>query len=572
MSQIRLLVRPKPSDVMRRTLAILERELTERAGIECTDAPTASLTLELDLQEDIGREGFSIVDGDEDSTLRIIGNDERGLLYGIGKFLRSSTYQPAFSPSQWRGTSVPEKPVRAIYFASHFHNFYHDAPIEEVERYIEELALWGCNTLMVWFDMHHYTGIDDPEAIAMIRRLRRLLSAARSVGMSGGLVGLANEAYSTTPEAVRADWTAGHDGYHTGPGGHYHVEICPSKPGGLDLILQHRRELLEAFRDLPLDYFWIWPYDQGGCTCSECTPWGANGFLKVAEPEAALIRTFFPKAKIVLSTWYFDRFIEGEWAAFAAACKAAPLTWSDYLLADDCGGMADYILQKGVPGNLPLVTFPEISMSANWPWGGFGALPRPIHWQKYWTEVSHLIEGVFPYSEGLHEDMNKVALLQLCWDPSRPVDDILREYAAYEFSLSGADDVLQAAHLMESIAVQTCANKEGFRQAASGEAVELYTMPGVERVADACFELVLQAGQTMSEQAQTRWRWRMFWLRAALMKELHDSGMKATPTSESYFSELTTLYHAQNAEDAVCLPSVHRMMTYDASDATAGQT
>ena len=36
-----------------------------------------------------------------------------------------------------------------------------------MNRYVEELALWGCNTLAVWFDLHHYHGIDDPEARAM---------------------------------------------------------------------------------------------------------------------------------------------------------------------------------------------------------------------------------------------------------------------------------------------------------------------------------------------------------------------------------------------------------------------
>jgi len=53
--------------------------------------------------------------------------------------------------------------VRAVNFATHFHNFYHDAPVEEVQRYVEELALWGRNVLVARFDMHHDTGIDVPK-------------------------------------------------------------------------------------------------------------------------------------------------------------------------------------------------------------------------------------------------------------------------------------------------------------------------------------------------------------------------------------------------------------------------
>ena len=91
---------------------------------------------------------------------------------------------------------------------------------------MEELALWGTNTLCVWFDMHHFNGIGDPAAQAMLKRLNAVLGAARRIGMKTAAVFLANEAYANSPESVRADWTAGHDGYFREPGGHYHVDLC----------------------------------------------------------------------------------------------------------------------------------------------------------------------------------------------------------------------------------------------------------------------------------------------------------------------------------------------------------
>jgi hypothetical protein len=39
-------------------------------------------------------------------------------------------------------------------------------------------------------------------------------------------------------------------------------------------------------KGISLGFIVMWPYDQGGCTCSHCAPWGTNGFLKVAEPLA----------------------------------------------------------------------------------------------------------------------------------------------------------------------------------------------------------------------------------------------------------------------------------------------
>ena len=61
----------------------------------------------------IGTEGFRIVDG-ENGSIRIIGNDELGLLYGVGKAAahEPNTTKAEWTPGTWRGTSVPVCPVR----------------------------------------------------------------------------------------------------------------------------------------------------------------------------------------------------------------------------------------------------------------------------------------------------------------------------------------------------------------------------------------------------------------------------------------------------------------------------
>lgn len=82
------------------------------------------------------------------------------------------------------------------------------------------------------------------------------------------LLVLANEALAGSPEELRVDWTSGHDGYCAELKGHYRVELCPNKPGSMELILEWKREVFQTFSDIKLDYVWIWPYDQGGCTCS----------------------------------------------------------------------------------------------------------------------------------------------------------------------------------------------------------------------------------------------------------------------------------------------------------------
>ena len=191
---IRLQLTDTESPLVRTIGDIFRRQVADRCGASLIDEGEADLVAEFDVQPGIGREGFRI-EAPEPAAIRITGNDHRGLLYGVGKFLRMSRYrEQEFIPAAWTGVEVPEKEVRGAYFATHYQNFYHAAPMEEIERYVQDLALWGVNTLVVWFDMRSYSGINDPDAQAMIQRLRAILQAGRDVGMSLGMPVLANEA------------------------------------------------------------------------------------------------------------------------------------------------------------------------------------------------------------------------------------------------------------------------------------------------------------------------------------------------------------------------------------------
>ena len=111
-----------------------------RSGIQATLNKKADCSVDLEIAKGIGTEGYRIEDVSR-GRVRILAEDGRGLLYGGGKFLRTNTYhQGSFRLGNWRGTSLPEKKVRSIYFATHWFNFYHEAPIEKIERYAEDLA------------------------------------------------------------------------------------------------------------------------------------------------------------------------------------------------------------------------------------------------------------------------------------------------------------------------------------------------------------------------------------------------------------------------------------------------
>ena len=531
--------------LVKRAAAIVEREILERTGLASLEQ-AGTVDVALAVEAGIGKEGFRIEAG-PGGSVRIVGNDERGVLYGVGRFLRGCRFGAGeFVASGWRGTSVPEKPVRAMYFATHFHNFYHDAPLAEVERYIEQLALWGCNTLSVWYDMHHYNGLEDPRAQAMIKRLRGLLKAANDVGMGAGLTTLANEAYANSPVAMRAQDTGC---------GFYHVELCPNQPGAMELLLQWRQEMLDAFADLNIENVWIWPYDQGGCSCEKCRPWGANGFLKIAEPVARLVREAFPQAAIVLSTWCFDyKFPGEEYAGLAQAFTHKP-DWVDYLMVDSHGAFPQYVLDHGAPGGLPMLNFPEISMWGMWPWGGFGANPGLQRFQGIWDQCKDLLSGGFPYSEGIFEDLNKVLCLQWYWQADRQAPEIVREYAAYEFGPEVADTVVAATQAMEAAHGHPLPLANAKMALAAGtEPVPL--LPADVAAAKARPALLAEIEGKLTDQARQSWRWRILRLREELDLELAASGGAMTAHADECFRELTQIYHAQQAEYSVMPPSV----------------
>ena len=551
------------SPLVLKAAEMLKRHVKERTGIEVATAPKGQIIL--DIRPGIGVQGFAIEDA-PGGAVALVGNDARGLIYGVGKFLRTSRFDDGcFTPSAWRGTSVPKRPVRGIYFASHFFNFYHAAPIEKVQRYVEELALWGCNTLAVWFDMHHFNGMPDPAAKEMVQRLRAILQAANSVGISGALTTLANEGYNDSPEHLRADWTAGHDGYTSPPGGHYHREVCPQVEGGLEYILKTRREMLSAFADLNIEYVWIWPYDQGGCTCKRCTPWGGNGLLKCAKPYAKLVRELMPAAKVVLSTWYFDHFIKGEWEAFAREVGKAKPDYADYLMVDDYGdNFPQYPLEHGVPGGLAMITFPEISMYNMWPWGGYGANPLPRHLQHIWDVCGKHVAGGFPYSEGIFEDMNKAVNLQHYWGDRNAMDTV-REYIAYVASPDVVDDVAVAIEIMELHHAQQHAQRGFDRPVAELKAlifppdggaskIPLVNAPDMPR-AQECLNLIEAAQKKMNAAARNDWRWRMIRLRAQIdvdilrTKGFHDAA------SDKLYHEVEAISCAERGIHVVAPPS-----------------
>jgi hypothetical protein len=498
----------KPDSQLERIVSVFIRQVEKRCSAKVTTQGEAPLTVVLTIDSSIGDEGFRIRDH-ADGGIEVAGQNELGILYGLGKLLRASQYlEEGFIAGSWRGESVPKKPVRGIYFATHFHNFYHDGPVTEIQRYVEELALWGCNNLMVWYDMNHFNGFDDPKAVAFRERLDGILKTASGLGLGTAFIMIGNEGYSSSPKELRS--TGGKRG------GYYESQICPNKPGGMDYELRVQTEMMDWMRSYNPQYLCLWPFDPGGCDCEYCRPWATNGFVEVAKSITKAARDKLPDVKIVLSNWFYN---ESEKTELGKILSAEPL-WVDLVLGP-------------VPGtDIPAVNFPEISMLNVKPWGGYGATPVPQQLQSKYSQMAN-INGGWSYSEGIFEDMNKVTMLQMYWNPENSDSLSLREYATFEFSPEVADDVLTIIKILES-------NFQ--RNAITASAIDAY-------------ELAQKVDAQLSPEIQKSWRWRILFLRTLIDKEMHlTKGALKGEVLKDAFAELTRIYHADNALDGWLRP------------------
>jgi hypothetical protein len=265
----------------------------------------------------------------------------------------------------------------------------------------------------------------------------------------------------------------------------------------------------------------------------------------MAELLARTYRKEFPGGKVILSTWYFDRWADGEWAGITERFNRQKPDWVDYIMADDYGGVyPPYPLAHGSPGGLPMISFPEISMYQHRPWGGFGANPLPRYLQSLWDVSRRILSGGIPYSEGIFEDMNKAICSQLFWEPERPAIETEKEYIAFYFSPAVVDGVVRAVEIMER-------NLERKREEKDG--VVRWVMKNTEGTEEA-LRLIGEAEKALTPRVRRSWRWRLLAVRALVDSELARNDFRVSTACDAAFRELTDLYHAQHARAMLAPP------------------
>jgi hypothetical protein len=500
----------------------------------------------LDIDETFEEEEYSIENFH--CGLKITGGSETALLYGIGKMLRTATYKNGrFSFGSWRGRSAPAKPFRCMYFATHFFNYYHLAPIEEIIKYMEDLALLGYNALMMWLDKHHYESSEDPKYIDFAMRLKSIYEAGSLIGLRPVLGVLSNEGFNSTPEHSRAQSTGR---------SFFGCEICPSTDEGMALILKNHEETFKIFSGLDVYACSMWSYDQGGCGCEKCYPWGANGMYECVAKSADLFCEYFPGGEIIYSSWLFDHCGEKEWEGLYKRLETENKNIFKYLFVDSHNNFPEFPLEKGKPDGVDFLNFPEISMWKMFPWGGFGANPLPERFSRLWEQAFSLCDGGMPYSEGIYEDFNKAIYAAFYWNGNSETEDAIREYFNYEFGGGDLDGFSQAIGILEEnhgliwrYLPNKCNIPKNFRRLKNKE--DVWASEKEYKNAGECFRFLDDINNKIPGWAKKSWRWRILYIRGLIDMILDKNAGEPDCECEDALRELAAIYHVNNMMDRV---------------------
>ena len=451
----------------------------------------------------------------------------RGLVQGAGVLLRRVRYGcDTFTLADGTYAFAPKKEVRMAYFARHFHNWYHHATAEELREYIDDLALAGHNAFHFQYAYPTFNRADADEA-----ELRRFLGVSkmaydriRELDCGFRVIGGSNQAPKDSPEELRgvpnSDPKRGNAGFN----------VCPAKPGAMDFLIEYRKRMLEEMAGVKADYIQYWPFDEGGCDCEKCRPWGGNGFLKLIERYAPINKAAFPGAKTIISTWTFH---DDDWAGLYRWLETHDI--ADYLLVDTHTDFPKYPLEHPVPKNIPIVTFPEISMWGRDFWGSYGAIAMPKRFFRLFHQANRVSNGFVSYSEGRYEDINKEVVCGLYINPDASVDDLLRSYAAFYLPGTDPEDFVRLCGLLEANHVFP---GNHYRPDFSDVPEDSDELAAYRRRAEEACHIADRMQTMISPAFRDSWRWRLVFLRTVIDREILATREARPKSAKAYFDEL----------------------------------
>ena len=439
LAKAKILVSDKISLPVRETcVKVLQEEIGKRTSIELNqsdDWVAGNITIALclaDTKKIKGKhvpvnieknlsgknaEGYRLFYEDEANKkiLWIIGADQRGVLFGIGELLRKlkMSSNKILLETPFNFASSPVYSIRGHQLGyRNTANSYDAWSVGQYEQYIRELVLFGTNAI---------------ENIPLGRK------GDESVHMKISRKQM-NVELSNICKAYDID---------------YWVWI----PVTIDLhdhnLRQKEIQKHEAFyKETPrLNDVFIPGGDPGHNHPKEVLP-----FIKDLQQK---LQKYHPNAGIWLSLQgfseeqidYFYKYLEDERPSWlrgvVSGPSSPPIAETRFRLPKQYKHRHYPDITHNVRCDYPAQNFDQAYALTI---GREGINPQPEYYAKIHKDYAQFTDGFVSYSDGCHDDVNKIIWSQRGWDPEKNVRDILIEYCrfffGYELGMSGAEGIL----------------------------------------------------------------------------------------------------------------------------------
>ncbi len=366
-------------------------------------------------------EGFAIISDKVDNgdcRIWIIGKDERGVLFGVGKLLRIMKYSRNSLQIKvpLHIIESPISPIRGHQLGYRVQANSYDAwNVEQYEQYIRELTFFGVNSI-------ENIPFQDKRESPIMPIPRKEMNRALS-------------------EICKK----------------YGLDYWVWAPADFDLNDKEKQEEMlrkheELYRDCPELTGVFFPGGDPGDNPPELV-------LPFLEDLSKLLIPIHPKAKIWLSLQGFST-AQAEYV-FEYLKNKNP-EW----LGGLCEGPSSppiLYLRRNLPEQYKLRMYPDITHNKLCqypvPWwdiafssviGREGINPRPVQYAYIHNWFQPLCDGFITYSDGVHDDVNKVIWSAMGWNPEQNVRDILVEYANVFFNSDVAEMSADAILALEN--------------------------------------------------------------------------------------------------------------------------
>ncbi len=363
-------------------------------------------------QEAKGAEGYRLASAG--NRVLVSGNDERGVLFGVGALLRN-LHMTAGKLTLADGLDIntaPASPIRGHQLGYRPKTNSYDAwDLKQWEQYYRDLAVFGCNAVELIPPRSDDAATSPHFPLPPMEMMVGMSRVADEYGLDVWIWYPAMDKDYGDPktvEAALAEWT-------------------------------------EVYKKLPrIDVIFVPGGDPGHTQ--------PKHLMALLEKQTVKLHESHPKAQM----WVSPQSFNSAWLEeFYAIVRSEPEWLSGIVFGPQVRASLP-VLRASIPARYPIRHYPDITHSrqCQYPvpdWDLAHAVtsarepinPRPLDQAEIFRVLQPYTVGFITYSEGCNDDVNKFVWSGLGWDPNTPVQTILREFGQYFIGDAYGDDFAQ---------------------------------------------------------------------------------------------------------------------------------